>query len=221
MQMLPSEFLLVQTSRSSAAESRLYRFSTYLPYLLARLGMRMGELFARELAHDGLTLPMYRVLAALAEQAAPQRLGELAALTSVEASTLSRLLGQMQRMNLVTRERPERDQRSLAVDLAPAGVALAARLIPRAAHYERVATGDLSPREADKLKEVLRRVDVNLDALQRELHAGQPAPGLAPEPQGGAGQAAQSETTEGGTSGQRPDYQPRRRPSRAAIIDGK
>ena len=119
----------------------MYRFSTSLPYLLAQLGMRMGELFSRELARDGLTLPMYRVLAALAEQGTPQRLGELAALTSVEASTLSRLLGTMQRMSLVTRERPETNQRSLAVDLAPRGIELAARLIPRAAHYEAVATG--------------------------------------------------------------------------------
>ena len=140
----------------------MYRFSTSLPYLLAQLGMRMGELFSRELARDGLTLPMYRVLAALAEQGTPQRLGELAALTSVEASTLSRLLGTMQRMGLVTRDRPETNQRSLAVDLAPRGIALAARLIPRAAHYEAVATGDLSGHEAASLKAMLLRVDANL-----------------------------------------------------------
>jgi DNA-binding MarR family transcriptional regulator len=148
-----------------------YRFSTSLPYLLARLGVRMGELFSRELARDELTLSMYRVLAALAEQAAPQRLGDLAALTSVEPSTLSRLLTQMQRRGLVTRERPEADQRSLAVDLAPDGVALAARLIPRAAHYEQMATGDLTDTEAALLKSVLARVDGNMSALQAEVEA--------------------------------------------------
>ncbi len=147
----------------------MYKFSTSLPYLLAKLGVRMGELFSRELARDGLTLPMYRVLAALAEQGTPQRLGELAALTSVETSTLSRLLGQMQRMGLVTRDRPETNQRSLAVDLAPRGIALAARLIPRGAHYEKVATGDLSKNEAALLKSILRRVDANLVHLEREL----------------------------------------------------
>ena len=144
----------------------MYRFSTSLPYLLAQLGVRMGELFSRELARDGLTLPMYRVLAALAEQVTPQRLGELAALTSVEASTLSRLLGNMQRMGLVTRGRPETNQRSLAVDLAPRGIELAARLIPRAAHYEAVATGDLSNQEAASLKAMLLRVDANLVHLE-------------------------------------------------------
>ena len=152
----------------------VYRFSTSLPYLLARLGGRMGELFGRELARDGLTLPMYRVLAALAEQGAPQRLGELAALTSVEASTLSRLLGQMQRKGLITRERPQTDQRSLAVDLAPGGVTMAARLIPRAAHYEAVATGDLTAGEAASLKAALGRVDANMAMLEREVDEATP-----------------------------------------------
>ena len=149
----------------------MYRFSTSLPYLLAQIGSRMGGLFSRELARDGLTLPMYRVLAALAEQGTPQRLGELAVLTSVEASTLSRLLNTMQRMGLVTRERPETNQRSLAVDLAPRGVELGARLIPRAAHYEAVATGELSRQEAASLKAMLLRVDANLTHLERDVDA--------------------------------------------------
>jgi DNA-binding MarR family transcriptional regulator len=149
----------------------LYQFSTSLPFLLTRLGVRMGELFSRELAREGLTLPMFRVLAALSEQGEPQRLGALAALTSVEASTLSRLLGQMQRIGLITRERPEADQRSLAVMLAPLGTATAARLIPRAAHYEAIATGDLSAQEAAGLKTVLERVRANLPRLERELEA--------------------------------------------------
>ena len=45
---------------------------------------------------------MYRVLAALAEQGGPQRLGELALLTSIETSTLSRLATEMQRRGYLT-----------------------------------------------------------------------------------------------------------------------
>ena len=147
----------------------MYRFSQSLPYLLARLGVRMGELFARELARDGLTLSMYRVLAALAEQGCPQRLGELAVRTSIETSTLSRLVAEMQRRGYVTRARPETDQRSLAVDLTPEGARLAVRLMPRAAHYEQVATGDLSPPDAAALKAALIQVYRNLDTLEREI----------------------------------------------------
>lgn len=153
----------------------MYRFSTSLPYLLARLGVRMGELFARELAWDGLTLPMFRVLAALTEAGEPQRLGELSALTSGEMSTMSRLLAEMQRRGLVTRERPENDQRSLSVALTKRGAELAARLIPRAAHYEQVAMGDLPPRRADQLKAELAQIYGRLDTLHDEIAAAEEA----------------------------------------------
>ena len=69
----------------------MYRFTDSLPYLLNRVGVRMGELFANELAAEQLTVPMYRVLAALSE-ADHQRLTDLSAMTTVEMTTLSRLV---------------------------------------------------------------------------------------------------------------------------------
>ena len=45
----------------------------------------------------------------------------------------------MQRDGLVTRVRPDDDQRSLHVGLTDAGRALYDRLAPRAAYYEQVA----------------------------------------------------------------------------------
>ncbi|MDB5363864.1 MAG: hypothetical protein JWO51_5161 [Rhodospirillales bacterium] len=149
----------------------MYRPSHSLPYLLARLGVRMGELFARELKRDELTLPMYRVLAFLAEENGVRRLGDLAVLTVMEMSTLSRLVAAMQRDGLVTRVRPESDQRSLHVGLTDAGKALVARLAPRAAHYEQVAAGDFSATEIEALKTVLNRIYRNVDRLEDELDA--------------------------------------------------
>jgi DNA-binding MarR family transcriptional regulator len=151
--------------------SAVYRFSTSLPYLLTRLGTRMSDLFARELAWDGLTLQMFRVLAVLIETEEPQRLGAVSALTSIEMSTLSRLLIEMQRRGLITRERPENDQRSLSVLATPTGAALAARLIPRAAEYERLALGDLDPTRAAALKTELVQIYQRLDAIEGEIAA--------------------------------------------------
>ncbi|HCP76840.1 MAG TPA: MarR family transcriptional regulator, partial [Pusillimonas sp.] len=42
-----------------------YRFTTSFPYLLNRVGVRMGELFSKRLLEYELTLPMYRVMAVL------------------------------------------------------------------------------------------------------------------------------------------------------------
>jgi MarR family transcriptional regulator, organic hydroperoxide resistance regulator len=143
----------------------VYRFSDSLPYLLTRVGVRMGELFARELRDHGMTLPGYRVLAALTERS-DQRLGDLAAMTSVEISTLSRLVGGLQRRDLLTRTRPEGDQRSVRIRLSPAGTALARRLMPRAAHFERVAVGELDAAAEAALKSRLKVIYANLDALE-------------------------------------------------------
>ena len=46
----------------------MHPLSTSLPYLLTRLGVRMGDLFAQAVRAEGMTLPIYRVLAALSEQ---------------------------------------------------------------------------------------------------------------------------------------------------------
>ncbi len=151
----------------------MYRLSNSLPYLLARLGVRMGELFVRVARKEGLTLPMFRVLAALAEQGRPLRLGELAALTSAEMSTLSRLVADMYRDGIVSRERPQNDQRSLQVALPPHGAALANRFMPVAAHYESVAAGNLTAKEAATLKATLVQLYENLDRLEQEVQDGE------------------------------------------------
>jgi DNA-binding MarR family transcriptional regulator len=160
----------------------MYRLSNSLPYLLARLGVRMGELFVTVVGKQGLTLPMYRVLAALAEQDRPLRLGELAALTSAEMSTLSRLVADMHRDGIVSRERPPNDQRSLQVALTPRGAALAARFMPVAAHYERVATGNMTARDAAALKATLVQIYQNLDRLEQEVEDGEVEKLIGPEP---------------------------------------
>src|ERR1700719_3082580 len=40
---------------------RMYRLSNSFPYLMARLGIRMGDLFVQVVKREGLSLQMYRV----------------------------------------------------------------------------------------------------------------------------------------------------------------
>jgi MarR family transcriptional regulator, organic hydroperoxide resistance regulator len=150
----------------------MYQFSNSLPYLLARLGVRMGELFTRVIRAEKLTLPMYRVLASLSEEGRPLRLGEIAALISADQSTLSRLIAEMERTGLLTRERPPENQRSLQVALTQRGSELASRLMPIAAYYEQIAADSLSSKEAVALKKTLVQLYENLDRLEREVESG-------------------------------------------------
>lgn len=144
-----------------------YRFTNAFPYLLTRVGVRMGEVFAQELAEQGLTLHMYRVLAALWEKD-EQSLGDLSQMVSSENSTLSRLVGTMKRMRLVTRHRLETDGRSVRIGLTPEGRVVTERLIPRAMHYESVAVQGFDGAEIADLKAKLVRVFNNLQEIAPE-----------------------------------------------------
>ena len=151
----------------------MYKLTTSIPYLLARLGVRMGSLFSQRLAAYDLTLPMYRVLAALSERP-DQKLGELSAMTTVELSTMSRLVGTMAARGLVSRHRAAGNERTVQINLTERGVQMAALLRTEAEHYEEVAVSTLKPTEIDRLKRILTRIYDSLDVLESELVSNAP-----------------------------------------------
>ena len=151
-----------------------YKLSTSMPYLLARVGLRMGSLFSQRLATYDLTLHMYRVLAALSEKPG-QKLSELSAMTTVELSTMSRLIGTMVTRGLVSRRRPEGNERAVQIDLTDRGVEMATLLRAEAEHYEEVAVSTLKPDDVDRFKRTLAKMFDSLDARERELVANAPA----------------------------------------------
>lgn len=150
-----------------------YQLTTSMPFLLARLGVRMGSLFSQRLATYDLTLPMYRVLAALSERPG-QKLGELSAMTTVELSTMSRLVGAMTARDLVSRHRPAGNERAVQIDLTVQGARMAALLRAEAEHYEEVAVSTLRPTEIDRFKRTLAKMFDSLDVLEGELTANAP-----------------------------------------------
>src|SRR5437667_7029682 len=148
----------------------LYRLSNSFPYLLNRVGVRMGELFSRRIAPFGVTLPMYRVMAALWEQG-DQRLSDLALVTTTDISTLSRLVGEMKRKGLVTRSRLEDNGRTVAINLTQKGKALVEELMPIAVHFEDVAVSSFSEAEVLRLKAACRDIYQSLGTIEPELEA--------------------------------------------------
>ncbi|MDB5360510.1 MAG: ohrR [Rhodospirillales bacterium] len=136
----------------------------YLPYLLNRAAIRITEAFQRELRKDDLSVVMWRVLAVLWHDGA-MRLGALAEATSIEVSTLSRLITTMQARMLVSRTRCTDDARAVEVDLTAEGRAIAERIVPMALHYESMALADMSAADGDALRRLLTRLYGNLSDL--------------------------------------------------------
>lgn len=144
----------------------MFDLASYLPYLVNRAGVRLANAFGAVLEGYRVTLPMWRVMAAL-DHRGDQRVGHLAEMTSIEVSTLSRLLGTMEKKGLVRRRRAAADARSVEVGLTELGARLTGQIIPTALHYEEVALHGFAPRETAALKAMLVRVFENLDRLDQ------------------------------------------------------
>jgi MarR family transcriptional regulator, organic hydroperoxide resistance regulator len=134
----------------------------YLPYLVNRVGNIIADQFGAEaLAPYRLSIAMWRVLAVLASNGG-QRQIDLADLTSIDASTLSRLVTRLVRMGIVSRTRSASSTREVVVRLTAKGKSQVARLVPIAVEYEATATSGLAPEELATLKSALRRVYANM-----------------------------------------------------------
>jgi DNA-binding MarR family transcriptional regulator len=138
---------------------------SYLPYLLNRAGVRIAAAFSEEVRPLGATLQMWRVLAALREQDG-RRMGDLSQTTSIEVSTLTRLIDNMEKKGLVARRRDDGDARAVVLHVTPAGRRLTRRILPIADRYEAVALAGFNAAEAKTLKAALCRLYANMDALE-------------------------------------------------------
>lgn len=141
-----------------------FDLTDFLPYLVNRLGVGFVERFALALRPHDLSIQAWRVMAAL-DHRDGQRVSDLAATTSIDVSTLSRLVGGMQRQGLVERRRPDLgDARVVTVHATPRGRRLVAELLPEARRLEADALAGFAPGEAEQLKALLIRAYGNLAA---------------------------------------------------------
>ncbi len=137
-------------------------------FLLGRTAARASARFeTRELARHNVSLPMYRALVALLGHD-DQRLGDLSALSDIEMSTLSRLVGTMQTRRLVTRRRSGKDARAVRIRITEQGRALADKLLSAAEDYENDMTRGIPQREVQALKRALDRVGETVDSLAEQ-----------------------------------------------------
>ena len=135
----------------------MFDLEHFLPYQVNRTGVRLATAFSNELERFDLTLPMWRVLAVLWHHG-ELKVCDLIADTTIEQSTLSRLLATMDGRGFLARERSKVDARTVMVKLTPNGKKLTKTLIPLALRNERVALHGFSPEEVEQLYAMLRRI---------------------------------------------------------------
>jgi DNA-binding MarR family transcriptional regulator len=131
-----------------------------------RAGARIAAALSEEVRPLGATLQTWRVLAALHERDG-RRMGDLSETTSIEVSTLTRLVDGMEKKGLVARRRDAADARAVTLHATPAGRRMTRIILPIAARYEKVALQGFSEAEATVLKTALRRLFDNMDGLRK------------------------------------------------------
>jgi DNA-binding MarR family transcriptional regulator len=137
----------------------------YLPYLINRVGILLVQLFSRDLAPFHISVPMWRVIAVLGEMGS-LRLVDLSSMTSIDASTLSRLTETMQRRKLVQRSRSSQNKREIIISTTPKSQELLKILAPVAAAYEHEMTAGLSALDLETTREALQQMFSRLAELK-------------------------------------------------------
>ena len=136
--------------------------ANYLPYLVNRLGGALvANMIANSLAPFDLTIDMWRLLAVLSYRGA-QRQVDLVDMSSIEASTVSRLVTRLARMGLVTRKRSETSNREVVIELSAKGRAQVERIIPNAHELEQMAAAGVPAKDMAVVKRSLRRMYENI-----------------------------------------------------------
>lgn len=147
-----------ETPRASGRPpAGLGRLEHLLGYALRRAQVRVFEDFATELGEFGLTPGQLGALLLIdANKGLSQ--SELGTALGIDRSSVVPLIDRLQRRGWVRRGARASDRRAHALELAPGGLALMERLLPRlAAHEQRIASG-LSTAERQRLFELLSRI---------------------------------------------------------------
>lgn len=138
----------------------------YFPYLINRVGVALVTTFGKEpLARHQLNIAMWRALAALSRNGG-LRLVDLAEVTSIDVSTLSRMVTRLMRLGLVMRTRSKTSDREVVVMLAPKGRRLLDRLIPVALQFEAALTEGVTAADLAIVNRVLHRMHANMMQLR-------------------------------------------------------
>lgn len=154
---------LAARPRRGADDPLAFKLDRHIFYLFGQIYGRRDQQLARSLRPFGLSVPQWRVMAALVDLGACT-INRLSDLTVVDRTTLSRTLDRMERNGLVARKRLEADKRSYEIRLTGAGRAMLRRIWPVMAYHNTRAIAGLTPREMVQLRAIIEKMIANVAA---------------------------------------------------------
>jgi DNA-binding MarR family transcriptional regulator len=157
------------TNRKAVMADVSYVLGEELICLLQQAAARLSVEMAPALRTHDLALPSWRILAQLWTNGA-MRVGYLADRLSLEVSTVSRNVAQLERRGLIARHRSGLDRRASNLVLTAEGRALVDTLAPALAVIQQPLLSGLTSSEQRGLKRLLKRIPklLNDQSPQRE-----------------------------------------------------
>jgi DNA-binding MarR family transcriptional regulator len=138
-----------------------FRSEEFVPYLMRRVSERLSKSLAEALKPFDQTPNAWRVLVALMNRERAS-VTELAELTIIDQSTLSRTIDRMEEQRLVKRMPGDADARIVVVALTEVGQRAFEQMLPIAsAQYEWAIRG-IAPKNVDLLRSTLQQMLNNI-----------------------------------------------------------
>jgi len=154
---------LAPKARAKVGNPLAFKLERHIFYLFGQIYGRRDQQLAKSLRPFRLSVPQWRVLAALVDLGTCT-INRLSDLTVVDRTTLSRTLDRMEKNGFVARKRVEADKRSYEMRLTAAGRAMFRRIWPVMSYHNARAIAGLSEREMSRLKAIIKKMIANVAA---------------------------------------------------------
>jgi DNA-binding MarR family transcriptional regulator len=136
----------------------MFDLENYIPYLVRRIVPRLDDAFGRNLKAVDISVEHWRVLITLYDRG-PLSISNLAELTSINLSTLSRMVDRMVERKLIRRNmRSKRSRRWTEIELLTLGTRKCELLLPACNQLQVDIVSKLSSGELEQMKKMLRKL---------------------------------------------------------------
>lgn len=163
-----------QTRNATAASNTrpVFVLDEHIYYLFTQIVGRRNRHIGEKLKPLGVTVPKWRILASLHARPAIT-MNQLAELTTIDRTTLTRTLDRMVRDKLVLRSANPHDHRSVRLELTTNGERAFGRVLPLVIEDNALSFSGMRPAELAQFRNILGRIVENLDRNHSGKHQGE------------------------------------------------
>ncbi len=145
-------------------ESGSHWLGKFVPYLIFRITNQLNRALRKRLRRSGINIARWRVLAVLKDNGR-MNVNQIVDRTIIEQPTVSRIVDQLQREGLATRETCNKDSRFVQVMLTPEGEKAFSEIFPTATKHQQQALQGFTQKEIKTLIGFLERIQDNIDLV--------------------------------------------------------